>query len=362
MTTIINEILFKVSVTSALALVATRLARRVSALLDARQQRGRAGALQVGLTCAAAALLVAAISPLHIVAGSAAQTRSTAGPKFEVASVKPCNAEELYQPGMRRQETTITPGRIAINCVPLARIAYFAYAGVGSMNHPLLNDAPGNPDHIRGGPGWVRSDTFVIEAKAEGTPTREVMMGPMLRALLEERFQLKTHRETEEVPMYTLTVAKGGLKIKPLDPGGCTSTTGLSSLSREDLMAAVTGPKPPCGNFTSLGGEGTRKWILGGETLARFANQTLSSVMDRFVMDKTGVDGMFNIRLEFDLYDDNVRQGVFGGRFAGAKPEGLDPAVSIFTALEEQLGLKLEKSRGPREYLVIDTAEKPSGL
>src|SRR5436309_3183769 len=116
-----------------------------------------------------------------------------------------------------------SPGHVRILCIALDRIIYFAYAGIGNMNNPLLNDTGSNPDHVRGGPGWIHTEKFTIEAKAPGTPDRTVMMGPMLRALLEERFQLKTHRETEEAPMYALTVAKGGMKIKPIGPNGCTT-------------------------------------------------------------------------------------------------------------------------------------------
>src|SRR5262249_10312566 len=142
----------------------------------------------------------------------------------------------------RRQEYRATPGRVIIECITLQRMIYFAYAGIGSMDHPLLNDHPANPNHVRGGPGWLDSDMFTIEATAEGITDRTVMMGPMLRALLEERFHLKTHRATEEVPMYALTVAKGGLKIKPLGPGGCTSFDDTQSLSRDEVMALNTGP------------------------------------------------------------------------------------------------------------------------
>jgi uncharacterized protein (TIGR03435 family) len=73
-----------------------------------------------------------------------------------------------------------------------------------------------------GGPAWIYSDRYQIEVKAEGTPREEVMLGPMLQTLLEDRFNLKIHRETREVPAYELTVAKGGLKMQPVPPGRCT--------------------------------------------------------------------------------------------------------------------------------------------
>jgi uncharacterized protein (TIGR03435 family) len=215
---------------------------------------------------------------------------------------------------------------------------------------------------VRGGPGWISSETYYIEARAEGTPERAVMMGPMLRALLEERFRLKTHRELEDVPMYAMIVAKGGLKLKPIDEKGCVSVDIARNLSRDQVLALDTSTTPVCGNFTSLGDRYKRRWSLGGTTLGRFANQTLSGVLDRHVMDNTGVPGSFNIQLEFG-YDESIKEGVFGGRPVGpiaTPPPDVDPAPSIFTALEQQLGLKLEKTRGPRQFIVIDSAERLS--
>ena len=347
------------------------LARRVSALLDDRQQRGRAGAFCVFLACTASLLAVTVISPLHVVAG--AQKSATGSPappsqKFEVASVKPCKEEDFSVGTQRRTEFTVSPGRVTVNCRPVERIIYFAYAGIGSMENPLLNDDHAvNSDHVRGGPSWVRSESFVIEGKAEGNPDRTLMMGPMLRAVLEEQFHLKTHRELEEVPMYAMTVAKGGLKIKPINEGDCASVDSVSALSPEERMRRLNSiANPVCGSFSALGNGVLNKWTLGGETLGKFANQTLSGVLDRFVMDKTGMLGIFNIHLEFGP-DENVRAGVFGGRPSQAfsaenpVPAGVEKGPSIFAALEEQLGLKLEKTRGPREFLVIDSVEKPTG-
>ena len=75
-------------------------------------------------------------------------------------------------------------------------------------------------------------------------------------------------------------------------------------------------------------------------------------------MDKTGIGGTFNIHLEFGL-DESIRTGVFGGAGVGTPPAGIEKGPSIFTALEEQLGLKLERTRGPRDFLVIDRAQRP---
>jgi len=296
------------------------------------------------------ALLV--IVGLFVAVAGRAQSVDAVARKFEVASVKPC----LVEPdtgNQRRQEFRTPPGRAEIECISLERIIYFAYAGIGSMDHPLLNDHPTDTSHVRGGPGWIRSEKFTIEAKAEETADRQTMMGPMLRALLEDRFHLKVHRETEEIPMYALTVSKTGMKIQPIGEDGCLAPRG--GPPRPDPAA-----KPACGSFRSTGDGVNKHWLLGGETLDRFAHSTLSSVLDRFVMDQTGVSGRFNIALEFAL-DESIKPGVFGGgRAVDPPPAGVDKAPSIFQAVQEQLGLKLEKSRGPHEFLLIDHVERPS--
>jgi uncharacterized protein (TIGR03435 family) len=75
---------------------------------------------------------------------------------------------------------------------------------------------------LEGGPAWIGSDRYQINAKSETPAGKDLMNGPMLQALLEDRFQLRIHRETSEVPIYALTVAKGGLKLQPMDGGSCT--------------------------------------------------------------------------------------------------------------------------------------------
>jgi len=287
---------------------------------------------------------------------------SAPAPTFEVATVKQCKTEPDTG-GQRRQEwRSPSPGRVVIECIPLRRIIFFAYAGIGNLDNPLLNTNPNQPGLIRGGPGWLETDLWTIEAKADGTPDRTVMMGAMLRALLEDRFHLKTHSDTEDAPMFALTVAKGGMKIKPIGPDGCRDSNETQDLSREEIVAINTGPRPICGNFTAVGGGGNRTWRLGGDTLAKFANQTLSSVLDYYVLDKTGdivpPGARFNINLTFGI-DESIRRGVFGGAPLGPIPEDADRGPSIFTALEEQLGLKLEKTRGPRQFLVVDSVQRP---
>jgi uncharacterized protein (TIGR03435 family) len=207
----------------------------------------------------------------------------------------------------------------------------------------------------------VRSDKYSIEAKAEGAPDRQVMLGPMLRNLLEDRFKLKIHRAADEAPMYSMTVAKGGLKIEPIGEDGCTTLDPNNRPDRDQMLALNAGPKPVCGNMMMLGSPSKRNWTIGGTTLESFAG-TLSAFMDRHVVDNTGVPGNFNIRLEF-APDEHVpgpdKRERDGPPIAPVEYPESD-APFIFAALEKQLGLKLESTKGAHGFLVIDHIERPS--
>jgi uncharacterized protein (TIGR03435 family) len=334
------------------------LAKRVSSLLDSKQRRGRAGGAWVALAGVTCGVLLFAISPLHVAARLQTPTPANTR-KFDVAVVKPCKDEDFRNGNERRMETSFSPGRITVNCLPLFRIIYLAYTAIGSLDNPLVNASMGDPANLRGGPSWLQDETFYIEAKAEGMPDRMVMMGPMLRALLEDTFKLKTHRELQNEAMYKLTVAKGGLKIKPIGPDGCLSPD-KGTLSEADRAAANQSDKPVCGNFRSVGNGWQRQIELGGTTMDRFANQILSGILDRHVMDGTTVEGRFNIKLVFG-FDQRVREGVFGGRPVGPvrePPADVTPPPVVFTAIEQQLGLKLEPTSGARGFVVIDSVER----
>jgi uncharacterized protein (TIGR03435 family) len=175
-----------------------------------------------------------------------------------------------------------------------------------------------------------------------------MMMGPMLQALLEDRFRLKVHRETRDGPVYALTVAKSGLRIQPLkDP--CV---------RRELMAGIAplepGQKPPnyC-NSTNVQMNGPSITMDMRAMSMTFFAGNISPGLDRPVIDKTGVEGVFDIHLEFA--PDQSTPGYMGG----GKPATDGAAQSIFPAIQE-LGLKLEPARGPVEFLVVDRVERPS--
>jgi uncharacterized protein (TIGR03435 family) len=225
----------------------------------------------------------------------------------------------------------------------------------------FANGNPGNAPRyvvIEGGPAWVKSDRYQVTAKAEGTPGQEMMRGPMLQALLEERFQLKIHRETREVPVYALTVAKGGPKLQESDEATCRP------LPMPPPKTPIPGPgeKPYCDiNWIDRKGSNTMLYS-SGKSLDSFAG-FLGNILDRPVLDKTGIAGKFVFQLEF-LPDETTPGSMFPGRGGEPAPAlvASDPSggASIFTAIQEQLGLKLELAKGSREFIVIDRAEKPS--
>jgi uncharacterized protein (TIGR03435 family) len=272
-------------------------------------------------------------------------------PKWETISVKPCN-ENSRPPGVRGAGPRPSPGRLFIECMTVQQMIQMYMRSAGEK---LLNasgrDVVDTTGPIRGGPSWVRSDKYLIEAKTDGTPENKIMMGPMTRAILEDRFQLRLRHETEEVPMYSMTVAKSGLKIKSVDMNNCRKYQGESLKPEEEWAIARSGEKPICGTVNGGSHGPNVVWYYGGQTLENFAN-LLSANLDRHVLDKTGVPGSFIIFLEY-LRDENVR-----ARPGETDVSSIQPGPSILTAIEE-LGLKLEPTKGPREYLAIDHIERP---
>jgi bla regulator protein blaR1 len=292
-----------------------------------------------------AALLVLA-GPMVVGVAVRAQTSGTrGGPKFEVATIKldpNCSASPGAGP---------TPGRIRM-CGPLRLFIQGAYRR--SYENPF------NAAEPQGGPAWLDSGLYEIVAKAEGNPSNDQMIGPMLQALLEERFRLKVHRDEKEVPVYFLTVAKGGTKFQPAKTGSCVTSDPNNPtplFSPEKPLARI------CGGIRFDG----RSFDMYSATIASFASQ-LSQYFDRRLIDKTGLTGMF------DIHMDLVPEDAGPSPFASAENRG-DPMAGlramtswqqqryggvIVPALQNQLGLKVESGKGPGDTLVIDHIERPS--
>jgi uncharacterized protein (TIGR03435 family) len=195
----------------------------------------------------------------------------------------------------------------------------------------LINAAYGIPDfRISGTTGWMNSDRFDIEAKAAGDPPREQMQR-MLQILLADRFKLAVHRETRELPTYDLLVANGGPKFK------------------EGKCVGQPGPQNPCGAFSGSAGHFFAR-------AAKISQLTLflSTLESRVTVDKTGLTGEYDMDFTWTPVDPPLGPGDPGQ----APPDPNGP--SIFAALQEQLGLRVEPSKGPVEILVVDGAEKPT--
>ncbi len=272
-------------------------------------------------------------------------------PKFEVASIKPCTDS----PGGGRSGGRggagggLSPGRLDLSCQPVKNLILTAY-----VRFPNGRFIGGRAPAIEGGPSWIDSDRYTIDAKAEGAESQATMRGPMLQALLEDRFHLKIHRETREIPVYALTVAKGGLKARPFQEGSCTP---IDFKFFEQFPPARL-PELPDGQkyCPNLGRRNGANVIVDaqGTTIEQFCKIFLSA-LDRPVINKTGATGLFNLLLEYA--PDETSPAFHPDSVDASDPGG----PSIFTALQQQLGLKLEQARGPGEILVIDRVEKPSG-
>jgi uncharacterized protein (TIGR03435 family) len=261
-------------------------------------------------------------------------------PAFEVISIKPATSCGDGGRGPAAGGRTWSPGRLRLECrtvMSLIRMAYVQFAD--GKRRP-----PGSEVPIDGGPAWINSALYTIEAKAPdpAAPGLETMSGPMMQTLLEHRFQLKIRRETKPVPIYELTVARGGPRLQAAHPGKCVSS---------DPGPPEPGKPwtPPCGAVQESGPNGGL--YTYGQTMAGLCKQ-FAGALRRDVVDKTGLAGAYDIHL--DLSFDDLSPKADDG-----PADATDPFGAIAAAVE-RLGLKLVPAKGPGEVLVIDHVEKPS--
>lgn len=259
---------------------------------------------------------------------------------FEVASIKQCASDAPR--GTNAGGTS--GGMLVEHCATVWELIHNSYL--------LFADGTRNPRSaltaIEGGPSWIDSDRFEIAAKADGNPDTGTMEGPMMQALLEERFNLKVHRETRQAPVYVLTVTKSGLKV-PVAKRNCWLPLGKEP--RPQLAPGQTAP-PICGlaKFQRTG------FDLPGETMADFCmvlSITPRHRLDRLVIDRTGITGKFDFHLEWPPDPPPSDPSSAG------PPSRPDPFDAFSPALQK-LGLKLAPGKGPVEVLVIDHVERPS--
>ncbi len=230
-------------------------------------------------------------------------------------------------------------------------------AGAVQIGNRILIRAEAGPSLNNS--AWPTSDRYMITATAPGNPPLGTILGPMLQALLEDRFKLKIHTEAREIPIYAVTVAKGGPKLKPFKEGSCTPLPPVESARALGLPQLAPGQKF-CDDLIHQNGL-TLTFDAQGAGLAELCAM-LGLVLHHPVADKTGVAGLFDFHFEF-ASDPTLGMGPPPPPPPGAGPAApSDPsgAPSIFTALQN-LGLKLDQSaKGPGEFLVVDSIERPS--
>jgi uncharacterized protein (TIGR03435 family) len=271
------------------------------------------------------AILISLVTAASVVAQAEAPAR-----KFDVASIKPA------APGARGMFIRPIAGGVAVTNMTLKELIIIAYRI--------------QPFQLSGGPDWIDSARYDISAKSDNAPkTTEIPL--MLQGLLADRFQLKISRDTKDLPIFALVVArkdgKPGPKLVEAKEGAC---------SQPDPSKPPTPPTPgqppvlPCGGM-AMGRESLRGAGMAVSQLAPM----LSRKLGRSVVDKTGLTGKYDISMEWTSDD---AQGSPSQPDPAASPSDVD--APFFTALQEQLGLKLESQKGPVPVVVVDHAEKPS--
>ncbi len=226
----------------------------------------------------------------------------TAAPAFDVASVR--QVLPPYPSG--GGPWTVTHGRFKATNGWVRGVIAWAYGVLTPQ--------------VRGGPSWIDSDLYDFDARSDQQDAGPQQVQTMLQALLADRFKLVAHKETQEIQAYTLTIGKGGSKMEEAKEG--------------------------TRNYINWTGSGQVEFVQAN--MLGLIN-VLSAVLSSPVIDNTGQKGLYNFKLEFT--DPRVPQAP--GAAGDSRP-------SLFTAVQDQLGLKLESKKGPAEVLVIDRMERPS--
>jgi uncharacterized protein (TIGR03435 family) len=265
------------------------------------------------------ALITMATLSCSLAASARTQAPAPSSVAFEVASVKANTS------GSQSISLGATPGGYTAINVPLRLLVQSAYG---------LRQA-----QVTGGPDWINVNRFDVAARArEGTPRNAIMT--MLQTLLEERFKLVARIETREQPIYALVLSRSDGRLGPqLKASAIACAPGISS--------------NPCrlsGTIGTIAGSVQ----ASGQTMTELATY-LGQNADRLVVDRTGLNGRFDFDLAWTAETLSA-----GSPRAANNPSPQNERAALFTALQEQLGLRLESTRGPVQVLVIDHAELPA--
>jgi len=302
--------------------------------------------------------VLTATNVLLLAASAALGQDPAALPAFEVASVKP--------------SAPLPPGVIAIrmgggpDSTDPGRINY-----EGVTLRPLIAKAYGLREYQVEGPEWLDSDRYdVVATIPPGSDKKQI--GLMMQRLLVERFHLKVHHESKPLPVYTLSVAKDGAKLKEADPAASATAEPPPPKTSASGGSAPAGRGMPPGALRLMFGTGTRH-LNGSLTLARLCD-LLTNFLDRPVVDLTDLKGTYQFDLSW-IADENERIAgklqmatmSFGSAPSGGAssneskappPDGAaDPGLTLVQALQVNYGLKLEPKRNPADVVVVDRAE-----
>jgi uncharacterized protein (TIGR03435 family) len=267
-------------------------------------------------------------------------------PTFDVASIRPCKPDTMSAGGRGGPAPTDSFRMTCRNLRNLIEDAYIRFAD-GKIRQPILSGLT----KIEGAPGWMNSEQYTIEAKSENAQPIAMRAGPMMQALLEDRFQLRVHRETREGSIYELKIARGGSKIQPVRNGPCLASD-FAGVPLPPGFSLPTDDERQC-SMVFNGRQGPNAVLVARSSSMENFAAVLTGITGQLVIDKTGITGSIDYRLVYFPE---------GGIPIGADAADADdaPASSIYTVLQQEMGLKLERARGPREYLVIDHIERPS--
>ena len=283
-----------------------------------------------GLGCATLGTFLAACLFVPVAADRQAPVPNRDLPSFEVASVKQNRSGEFfgsfgYEPG----------GQLVVVNNPVRTLIRSAYS---VQNYQIL-----------GGPEWTSSDRYDVSARAAGNPSAE-QLKLMLRRLLGERFKLVARRETREIPIYALVSAQPGRPVGPDLRRAAVDCRAIAADAEKRGIAPQLpqpqGSRPACGTRSSPG------LMMGtGVSMADVAGN-LAGPAGRMVVDKTGLSGSWDLDLKY--VSDQPSPPIPG------LPPALSDGASLFTALQEQLGLKLESQVAPVDVLTIVSIERPT--
>jgi uncharacterized protein (TIGR03435 family) len=320
------------------------------------------------IVCIAGCFLSCA-SPRVALAQSAAPL--TGDVRFEVASVKPQLSPAQLGAQARTAGGNVTLPRMGIQTLPGGRFS----ASMVTLKQLVTHAFQVKDYQIEGGPNWLTSDYFEINALAGPDATPENVQA-MLRSLLAERFNLRTRIETRQAPVFALTLARPdgrlGFGLKPTSTECQQQIAARKSGTAPPVSGAdpttpsfTRAPAPPsldafpatptCGTAMMMSrANGASAILYGGFDLSALVSR-VSTELAAPVVDRTGLSGLFDITLEYT-----------SERQTSLRPPGLDTAATdipppfIVAAIEQQLGLKLEKQTGPLDFIVIESAEPPT--